>query len=239
MANKFFITFAFALSFILPAINFSSSIYKPYTTGVDVSWPNCGEKLPTNQDFAIIGVTGGLDFRPNKCIGEEASQLRNDPSFYVNTGYPGHIYADKYQSNPKNCSLRDYECLAYNYGFNAGRYAVNYSLENGVVSNKWWLDVETINSWTSNPNINKAELVGEEQAIKQGVNPTMIGYYTYPPEWQMLTNNWQNKLPTWVASNSNYRNDAINLCGSKGFTGGPIYLTQYTTTLDYDYACVI
>lgn len=237
MVLKILTLFAVSLSLFIPVSSYTGPLYKANTTGIDVSWPNCGKKLPANQKFSIIGVTGGLDFKPNKCMGEEASQLRNDPSLYVNTGYPGHEYAKKYQSKPKNCSTSDYECLAYNYGFNAGRYAVNYSLENGVVSSKWWLDVEIINSWTNNTNINKAELVGEEQAIRQGVNPTMIGYYTYPPEWQLLTNNWQNYLPTWIASNSNYRNDAINLCKTKGFTGGPIYLTQYTTTLDYDYAC--
>lgn len=42
-------------------------------TGVDVSWPQCGKTVPTDQSFAIVGVNGSLGDRPNSCFAQQLS----------------------------------------------------------------------------------------------------------------------------------------------------------------------
>jgi predicted transcriptional regulator len=79
-------------------------------------------------------------------------------------------------------------------------------------------------------------LTGEASAISESVNPT-IGYYTYPGDWGSLTDHWQNYDPSWVASNSNYKNVATKDCTKFRFNGGETLLTQYTKTIDFDIAC--
>lgn len=205
--------------------------------GQDISWPNCNNLNFTRASFGIVGVNGGLSLRSNYCIGEEASLYKSNLSLYVNTGYPGLPLALKFQNDPKQCATNDNVCLAYNYGYNAGKYAVNYSLSEGVVSNNWWLDVETVNSWDTNPMVNIASLSGEATAIRSSVEPNLIGYYTYPSEWGVLTNNWINGYPNWVATDSNYKAVAIKQCTGYGFNGGHTFLTQYIGKLDLDLAC--
>ena len=105
----------------------------------DVSWPNCGLNLP-KADIGIVGVTGGLALKPNPCLAHEAGLFKN-LSVYVNTGYPGITKAAKFSDYPKLCSLKNEQCLAYNYGYNSGLYDIKYALLNGVVADRWWLDV--------------------------------------------------------------------------------------------------
>ncbi|MCU1569384.1 MAG: hypothetical protein JWR33_125, partial [Naasia sp.] len=41
------------------------------TLGIDVSWPQCGTKLPQGQAFAVVGVTGGLANDTNPCLSSQ------------------------------------------------------------------------------------------------------------------------------------------------------------------------
>lgn len=203
---------------------------------VDLSWPNCS---PTpNQAFGsgIIGVTGGLDFSPNPCLAQETSQFSNY-SLYTNTGYPGRLYGIKYASYPLDCSHINYNCLGYNFGYNAAEYAINYSSLQAAHSNTWWIDVETENSWTLQPKINRSVLMGAIAAIKQIPFIRQIGIYSTPNQWDFLTNSWNNKLPVWIGTGSASRQVAIDACQTKSFTGGPIILSQYISVLDTDVYC--
>lgn len=211
--------------------------YPSGEVGQDISWPNCGNLKFAPASFGIVGVTGGLSFHPNQCVGEEASLYKSNLSLYVNTGYPGLPYTEKYSSYPYDCSSSDMNCLAYDYGYNAGKYATTYALSHGVVSNSWWLDVETVNSWSNSTSVNISSLQGEYTAIKNSLSPNIIGYYSYPAEWTTLTNNWNNGNPSWVATDSNYKSVAIKQCQGNDFTGGDTELTQYIGKLDLDLAC--
>jgi len=203
---------------------------------LDVSWPNCYINPLYHQDTAIVGVNGGLSFRPNKCLKKEVGWF-NKISLYVNTGYPGTTLAKKYYSYPKNCALSDESCLAYNYGFNSGLYAIQYAISNRVFSNLWWLDVETSNSWSANVAFNKASLIGIEDAINQRVILPIIGFYSNKHQWNIITGNWQNKQPSWLATGSTSKELAISQCNNTSFTGGAVWLTQYTIGLDKNYVC--
>src|SRR5208282_6429264 len=101
-----------------------------------------------------VGANGGLDFRSNPCLKSEASRVFN-LALYANTGYPGHSYGLKYIDTPKRCNANDNLCLAYNYGFNAGKYTVLYADSQDVHATSWWLDVENDNSWDTNTSYNR------------------------------------------------------------------------------------
>jgi hypothetical protein len=72
------------------------------TTGIDVSYPQCGDALPGNEAFAIVGVNGGLANTYNPCLAEQFSYAQGltggtgQPvaQTYLNTADPGNIVDD-------------------------------------------------------------------------------------------------------------------------------------------------
>jgi hypothetical protein len=224
-----------AIPFISGAVASAQGIYQSGTNGVDVSYPNCGSSVPST-DFGIVGVTGGLPFRPNNCLVAEASHFRN-LSFYINTAYPGQSYGLKYQTSPNSCASDDLTCLAYNYGYNAGQYATSYAKNQGLSASTWWLDVETMNSWTPNAVQNVQSLQGMTDALKTAGTGT-VGIYSTTAQWGTITGGWQNGYPNWGASTWKTARQAKTFCNGHEFTGGPTYLIQYKgKNLDQDYAC--
>lgn len=203
---------------------------------VDVSWPNCDMYIPPAQQ-GIVGVNGGLAFRPNPCLSSEAKNFKH-PSVYLNSGYPGPRIANAQQLRPKDCAAQDKKCLAYNYGYNSGRYAADYALNSGVIAKYWWIDVETENSWDKDYRVNRAALRGLFDALIRIVGQDNVGFYSYPGQWDSLTYDWRSNSPVWMATGSSNLGDAIKACHNSSFTGGPIILGQYTPSLDMNVACL-
>lgn len=213
----------------------AQGIYAPGTVGSDVSWPNCNAKPPTNTAFGIVGVTGGLGFSPNNCLALEAGWFAN-LSLYVNTGYPGSYRGLDFQNSPKACQATDLNCLAYNYGYNAGQYAVGYANSQNIRSSTWWLDVETENSWTSDPSQNRQSLQGEYDALL-AAGVISIGAYSTTYQWNLITGTWKNGWPNWGATTWRTAKQASKYCTGHDFTGGGTWLIQFKSKLDQDYAC--
>lgn len=210
---------------------------KPVSSAiVDVSWPNC--KTAPKQDFktGIIGVTGGRNFHPNPCLAQETSWFGRY-ALYINTGYPGRQYGKKYKSFPRHCKLSDSPCLAYNYGFNAARYAVNYANLQNAHASLWWLDVELVNSWTFRTDVNSEFLKGAVAGIKQSGFFASVGFYSAKSQWDIITGGWHNSAPAWLATGETSPKPAIQACKNTAFTGGQIWLTQYTRKLDENFPC--
>ena len=209
------------------------------TIGVDVSWPNCTAAIPKTS-FGIVGVTNGLGFSANPCLANEASRFENNLSLYVNTGYPGATSdnAKKYAASPRFCDTTDLNCIAYNYGYNAGLYAYDAASNAGVHATTWWLDVETENTWMSDPLQNQNSLQGETDALRNRGVPT-IGVYSTTAQWGTITAGWQNGLPSWGATTWKTAKQAATYCTGHQFTGGPSYLMQYKAVrgIDQNYAC--
>jgi hypothetical protein len=75
-------------------------------TGIDISWPQCGEALPTGMAYAIVGVNGGTAASTNGCLAEQlawasVNTTGVNPSqprvqLYVNTANPGEVL-EQYQ----------------------------------------------------------------------------------------------------------------------------------------------
>jgi hypothetical protein len=210
---------------------------KPYSSGlIDVSWPNCKTEPDHFHNNGIIGVTGGLDFHANPCLAQETSWFASY-SLYINTGYPGSQSLRKFPASPKRCAPGALQCPAYNYGYNATLYAIRYADLQNAHATKWWLDVETENSWTDNFLVNRASLQGAIDAIKQNVPFSEVGVYSSPDQWAILTGKLHNGLPAWLATGSTARAAAVQACRQQGFTGGRLQLTQYTQGLDQNLTC--
>jgi hypothetical protein len=218
---------------LLMGVASAQGIYSSGTVGTDVSWPNCTARVPSTA-FGIVGVTNGLGYSTSPCLTSEASHF-NNLSLYVNTGwYSGSSHVSA--SSPRVCVAGDNNCLAYNYGYNAGLYAYDAATSVGVHSLTWWLDVETSNTWSTDVVQNQNSLQGEANALK-AAGATTTGIYSTTAQWQSVTGGWQNGLPNWGATTLTTAKQAAKYCSGHNFTGGSTWLIQFKGKLDQDYAC--
>jgi hypothetical protein len=212
--------------------------YVSGTTGLDLSYPNCTAKVST-ASFGVVGINNGLPYSQNPCLGSEAAHFSN-VSYYMNTGYPGSSspYAQTNMNTPKVCQPTDLPCIAYDYGYNAGLYSVSYVKGAGLnPARAWWLDVETMNTWTNDTAQNQQALLGMHDAL-QANGATMIGAYSTTYQWNTITGSWSNLWPSWGATTWKTARQAATYCSGHQFTGGPSVLMQYTGKhFDEDYAC--
>lgn len=206
---------------------------------IDISWPNCASLPATSYRSAIIGVNGGLDFTYNPCLGREALAAE-EISIYANTGNPGFPRIRKLGNGPLKCSTKhDLTCYAFNYGYHAAQYSIMQADLAAVHSPVWWLDVESVNSWTNSEVANREDIQGMIAALRQVVflKPT-IGIYTATNQWLALVGKWNIKYPLWLGTGSTSKLSASQDCSSQSITKGALLLTQYTKqSLDFDYSC--
>ncbi len=219
-----------------PAEAAAATLYPSGTSGYDVSWPNCGATPPAHPVFGIVGVSNGTGYSQNPCLASEASWFPSTSlSLYVNTGwYDQSVYVNP--NSPRQCASGDNNCLAYNYGYNAGLYALSYASSQNIRASTWWLDVETSNTWNVDTTQNRNSLQGEYDALMaNGV--TTVGAYSTTAQWNSVTGTWLNGWPSWGATTVRTARQAAKYCTGHQFTGGPTYLIQYVSSLDRDYAC--
>lgn len=115
--------------------------------GYDISWPQCGKKLPTGQAFGIVGVNSGTAANTNKCLADQlvwankslGGTLQPKVQLYVNTANPGEIISQVTTwptnntdptgytpSNPYNtCTGNNDLACSWQYGWN--RAAQDYT----------------------------------------------------------------------------------------------------------------
>jgi hypothetical protein len=212
----------------------AQGIYISGTVGNDISWPNCTARISSSSKFGIVGVTDGQGYSTSPCIAKEASHFTN-LSLYVNTGwYSSSLHINS--TNPRVCIAGDNDCLAYNYGYNAGLYAYNAALSAGVHSSTWWLDVETANTWSTNAIENQNSLQGEHDALVANGAIT-VGAYSTTSQWNSITGSWLNNWPSWGATTWKIASQAKTYCTGHQFTNGPTWLIQFKGQIDQDYAC--
>lgn len=233
-------------------------------TGYDISYPQCGGEYPSNIAFGIVGVTRGIVFSENPCLGAGGtgpSQLAwagVSAELYMNTGNPGPELSSHWpigQTSPRECGTAAFPELdtadcAYDYGWNAAADAYATAVRAYVslgwaaadatstpVANRWWLDVETANSWRTDVSLNVAALQGAADYL-DSVGATSVGIYSVGTMWNEITGGTSAfaDYPSWVAGASTLRGARAN-CGD-GFTGGSVHMTQYFAKgFDADYRC--
>jgi hypothetical protein len=233
--------------------------------GYDISYPQCGGAYPTNIAFGIVGVTRGLVFSENPCLGAGgtgASQLAwagPNAELYMNTGNPGPELSSFWpigQTSPRECGTAaspdpDTANCAYDYGWNSAAHAYATAVRAYIslgwaaadatatpVANRWWLDVETANSWRTDVSLNVAALQGAaDYLVSAGAES--VGFYSVGTMWNAITGGTQSfaDYSSWVAGAMTLRGAKAN-CSGLAFTGGSIELTQYFAKgFDADYRC--
>ena len=222
---------------IVPSINaFASTYYQTGSVGPDVSYPNCSAKIPASS-FGIVGVNGGRVYNYNPCLKTQVKNFK-DVSLYVNTGLNASQDSQYYVAAQVGCN-GDALCAAYNYGYAAAVDSYNYAISQGVNSSKWWLDVETENTWNVDVAQNQMSLQGARNAlIAKGAQ--LVGAYSTTVQWGEITGGWTNNWPNWGASTWTSATQAKKFCTEHEFTGGPTLLIQFQdkkTRLDQNVAC--
>lgn len=222
---------------IIPTSNaFASTFYQTGSVGIDVSYPNCATKLPT-ADFGIVGVNGGRVYNYNPCLAAQAKKFGN-LSLYINTGLNATPDSPYYVAAQQGCN-GDALCAAYSYGYAAAVDSLNYAASQGVSSTKWWLDVETENSWNADVMQNRQSLKGAYDALVAS-GASLVGVYSTTYQWGVITGDWQNNWPSWGATTWTSAKQAKTYCTGHEFTGGPTLLIQFIdrkSKVSRDLAC--
>lgn len=212
-------------------------------SGYDVSFPNCGQPLPTAQpDLAIVGVEGGRSFTVNPCLAEEfrwAGSHGRHFEVFINTSYPAGSNIHRGDTGPRGtCRSDDRACKAYNYGFNNAEYAFHYAQSQYAVADTWWLDVETANDWSDDPALNAQVIQGAVDSLR--AHRLLVGIYSIPPMWREIVGNHKIDLPKWVVRLKESVQTARYCDAANGFGGGTVALVQdQFGSIDQDYACPV
>jgi hypothetical protein len=208
--------------------------------GYDIAWPQCNKTYPTNPAFAVVGVSDGRAFSDNPCFAAEyswATAAPRAPGVYMNTANPGASSTRWTLQGPKSCggASDDVGC-AYNYGWNAAAHAFAYAAAQGVDASSWWIDVETLNTWSTNTATNNADIRGMLEYL-QGVGRD-VGVYSTASQWAQITGGLALDVPNWLAGATS-ASQAVSWCSAQhSFTGGRVTMVQYPSGLfDGDAFC--
>lgn len=237
-------------------------------SGADVSWPQCDGPLPSGQAFGVVGVNGGLGNTTNPCLDQELAWAAASPgasgqpaaSLYVMAQDPGLLASWWPVSNQLKdgtavtpppqygtCGSSEGGVLgeesaacAYVYGYDMAAE----DLARGVAdpaAHRWWIDVETTNTWALAPAINSADIEGMVAAFQAAGAP--VGIYSTPYQWLLIAGATPSTspladLPTWVADTGDVTAAQAN-CYTRGLTpGSTVTLAQYQAGgFDRDLAC--
>ena len=231
------------------AVAMDTGFYPHGGTGFDISFPQCERGFPESpQSFAVLGVTHGHAFTYNPCLHDEfvwAQQAGGvAPSLYMNLNYAVGWSAPKGWNGPKgDCARADEGCRAYNYGYNAAQDAYNYAARQASGASMWWIDIESLNTWSDDTNLNDVTIQAAiDFLVGQGAT---VGVYSTPVQWSdiagrdfapALPNGAP--LPNWTGTQAIPQTAARYCAPRYGFGGGRIWLVQYPSG-DYDvnYAC--
>jgi hypothetical protein len=225
--------------------------------GNDVSYPQCSKPLPTGQAFGIVGVNGGMASTYNPCFPRELAWARYSSGtltgfpvaqLYVNTGNPGGLGTSSWPRSGSNvygnCLGTNSLACAYQYGWNL---AFLDATRPGIVIPgmfRWWLDVETVNSWdTGSAGMarNVADLEGMT-AYFEGLG-TQVGIYSSSTMWSTIVGN-SVRATSNLRGLANWRpgadgpTEAKANCDLTSLNGGKVVMTQYSKgKFDYDLIC--
>jgi hypothetical protein len=229
--------------------------------GNDVSWPQCGTTLPSDAGFGVVGLNDGLANTTNPCFADQLAWAQGlaptgsqpNAQLYVNTANPGKQgkwwpTTNRTQSGTAvavpaqygSCTGKVNAGCAYVYGWSIAEQDV---LSRGVPSAgsfRWWLDVETGNTWSRDTTANRADLEAMTTRIQQ--SGATVGVYSTSYQFGRIAGTLPSgsplaTLPTWLAGASS-RSDAAARCQGSSFTGGANTLVQWVAGgLDNDLSC--
>lgn len=150
-------------------------------SGYDVSFPQCNKDLPSaNVGFAIIGLNYGKPFTENPCFAKQWkwAKTHDAAAVYINMADPGQGTATKYGSRIGKDSIKRLKRL-------------DVPKQTPV-----WLDVETLNTWTTPERSIQVISATMRELTKAGYP---VGVYAPPAHWFEVTSNANLDVPSWLA----------------------------------------
>ncbi|HEX3607277.1 MAG TPA: hypothetical protein VH134_15250 [Candidatus Dormibacteraeota bacterium] len=222
--------------------------YPTEGVGNDISFPQCGHDYPGDPAFGIVGITGGRAFTGNPCYRSEFGWARDagkHASVYLNINYARPEYqsfsAHALQGPAGTCAPAQNPCTAYNYGWNAAADAVARARDAGTEPAMWWLDVETANYWADSPNLALNAQVIQAALDMLRSRELSAGVYSINEMWARIPGrDYRPGVPVWYAETNpaTGRGSAAHYCDpGYAFTGGAVWLVQWSDSVDHDYAC--
>jgi hypothetical protein len=210
------------------------------TFGWDVSWPQCGSKLPEGgYAFAVIGVTKGHQFSENPCLVPEfrwALRHGSVGSLYVNVNWPSRAEEPGLaQQMADVCGPTELPCQLYWWGRRGVAAALAMANAHHISSPMWWLDVETTNRWSPDPGLNTLIVKGAIEGLQAA--HVQVGIYSTPYQWRSITGDFMPGLPTWVAGPRNAAEAPAACDPARSFGGGTPWLVQFPNGLDGNIVC--
>ena len=233
-------------------------------TGRDVSYPQCGKAFPSGQAFGIVAVNEGLPNNTNPCLAAEISWAQvssggtRQPkaSLYVNTADPGnHGIADwpannndpifgKHVKDPYGtCRGGNSQACAWQYGWNMAELDARTRGVQSPGSYRWWLDVETVNSWEALARNNRADLEGMASYFRH-IGAT-VGIYSTARQWNPIVGTVRPgsplyRLPDWRPGAKTPAQAKKNCHLAPLTGGGKVTVTQWATrTANSDFSCPV
>ena len=210
------------------------------TTGFDISWPQCGGPYPAQPlGFGIVGVTGGKPFTENRCLADQWRWARTGqfpPEVYINLDYWRKTSYLHFFGPAGLCPTTDPLCQAHNYGWQSAKDAPAYGRSQGVDTNRWWLDVETMNYWSEDTAANAKIIEGAIDYFKSA--RLQIGIYSTPYQWGVIAGDYAPKVPVWTAGATSLEGARARCDNPRyAFAGGRVELVQWVEQFDMNYAC--
>lgn len=204
-------------------------------------------------------MNGGLPDTTNPCLaaqlawaaGTAGASAGNLGSVYVNTANPGtggswwpasNVYGGIQMTNPYGmCAGAATAACAYIYGYGLAFDDANHRGVPGPEHRLWWLDVETLNSWSADTGANTAVLEGMTaylESIGAHVGIYSTGYQFAEIAGVIESGSNLNTLNEWIAGADSAASAQAN-CATYPLTpGGTVTQTQFTTeSFDYNITC--
>jgi hypothetical protein len=234
----------------------------PGPKGYDVSYPQCAGALPSDQAFGIVAVNAGLANTTNPCLAGQISWALGSAggtrqprvSLYVNTADPGNKGVTDWPANNLDplghwhvtdpyghCAGGLSPACAWQYGWNLAEGDAQSRGVPNPRSYRWWLDVETINSWQSGAKVNRADLEGMVSYLRHigaaaGIYSTARQFG--PLVGPVVSSSPLYRLPDWIPG-ANTLAQARKNCRLAPLTGGgTVTLAQWKTKpANSDYSC--
>jgi len=160
---------------------------------------------------------------------------------------PGNVNADPYGV----CDGLDSQACAWQYGWDRAVQDVDWlvaaATQVGVVSTpsayRWWLDVETGNSWETGSSglaNNVADLQGMVAAFTATGTGASVGIYSTSYQWGQITGGSRagnlGGLSDWIPG-ARTLSGAKSNCSLTGFTGSVMITQWFGKPYDGDWAC--
>jgi hypothetical protein len=239
------------------------------TVGYDVSYPQCDTTLPSDHAFGIVGVNGGLSTRANPCLGTQLAwawrssgvvTAQPKAQVYLNTANPGELLGQvttwpKSGATPYGaCTGTNSTACSWQYGWERAQNSVvsfftpaaqGARVDSQPSRYRWWLDVETMNTWQSGSTAaktrNRATLEGmTAYLVSRGAR---VGMYSTNQQWATIVGTVPSTSvlagrDSWLAGATSLT-AAQSACAKPSLVpAGHVRLTQYVQSgLDRNYAC--